>query len=66
MVTIQLKKLLNDKDKSIYWLAENTNLTYPAIHRIANNKTAGIKLETLEMIMEALEIDDFNKIFKKE
>jgi len=64
MVKIKIKKLLNKKDKSLYWLSNNANLTYTALHRIANHKTEGIKFHTLEEIMKALNITDFNEIME--
>jgi putative transcriptional regulator len=64
MIKFNIKNLLEDKEKSIYWLAENTDLTYTTLHRIANNKTEGIQFHTFEEIMLALDITDFNDIFK--
>jgi len=64
MIRLKVNKILKDKDKSIYWLAEKTNLTYPTLHRIANNQTEGIQFHTLEEIMTALDISDFNNILE--
>ena len=64
MIKFNLKSILEEKEISIYWLAQNTDLTYTTLHRIVNNKTEGIQFHTLKEIMLALEINDFNKVFK--
>jgi len=65
MIKLRVKEVLEREDKSIYWLAENTELTYTALHRLVNGETEGIQFSTLDEIMGALEIDDFNEIFEK-
>ena len=64
MINLRVKEILEERDKSIYWLANETNLTYPTLYRIANQQTDGIQFHTLEEIMKALNIDDFNKIME--
>ena len=65
MIKLRVKEVLERENKSIYWLAENTELTYTALHRLANGETKGIQFSTLDEIMEALEIEDFNEIFER-
>lgn len=57
MIVFKLKQLLESKEKSLYWLAEVTGVTYPSLHKIINNKTSSIKLDILEKICVALECD---------
>jgi len=64
MIKLKIKKILDEKGKSMYWLAENTDLTYAAIYKIAKDNTEGIQFHTLEEIMMALEINDFNDVFQ--
>ena len=64
MIKIKVKDILDKKDKSIYWLANKTNLTYPTLHRIANHQTDGIQFYTLEEIMKALNITSFDEILE--
>ena len=64
MIKINVKEILEEKNKSIYWLSEKTNLTYPTLYRIAKNQTEGIQFHTLEEIMKALDITDFNDILE--
>ncbi|PTV98621.1 DNA-binding Xre family transcriptional regulator [Halanaerobium saccharolyticum] len=64
MIKLNIEKLLEKNNKSMYWLAENTDITYAAIYKIAKGNTEGIQFHTLEEIMLALDINDFNEIFK--
>lgn len=66
MIKINIDNLLAEKNKSIYWLAENTDLSYTTVYNLVNNKTLSVHFKTLEKIMTALEIDDFNKILEIE
>lgn len=56
MIKIRLAEILKAKEKSIYWLAEETGITYPTLHKIATKETTSIKLEVLEKIVKALDI----------
>jgi len=64
MINIKIENILNQKDKSIYWLAEETKLSYTTVYNLVKNKTASVHFETIAKIMIALDIDDFNKILK--
>lgn len=50
-----LNELLQKKDKSLYWLAKETGISYPTLHKINKNETEGIKFSILEAICNALE-----------
>lgn len=62
MINLKVKEILAERNKSIYWLANETSLAYPTLYRIANQQTDGIQFHTLEEIMKALNIEDFNQI----
>ncbi len=64
MIKLKVTQLLEEKDKSIYWLSKETGLTYPGLLKLVKNETASIHFETLEKIMSALDIKDFNKILE--
>ncbi|MTI60165.1 MAG: helix-turn-helix transcriptional regulator [Firmicutes bacterium] len=64
MIRLKIKDLLNKKNKSTYWLTKKTSLTSPAIYKIVKGNTEGIQFNTLEEIMQALEITDFNEILE--
>ena len=65
MIKIRLADILKEQNKSIYWLAEKTGITYPTLHKIATKETQSIKLEVLEKIVKALDVD-FNQILEIE
>ena len=65
LIKIKLAEILKKKGKSIYWLAEETGITYPTLHKIATKETQSIKLDILEKIVIALDIT-FNEILEIE
>ena len=65
MIKIRLAEILKEKEKSIYWLAEETGITYPTLHKIATKETLSIKLEVLEKIVTVLDVT-FNDILEIE
>ncbi|AJW76932.1 DNA-binding protein [Marinitoga sp. 1197] len=64
MIKHKVKKILNEKNKSIYWLAQQTGLSYPNLHKMIKDNTHSINFDTLDKIMKALEITDFNEILE--
>lgn len=64
MINLKIKEFLEEKDQSIYWLSKETGLTYPGLLRIVKNETGSIHFETLEKIMQAFNVSDFNKILE--
>lgn len=57
MIKININEILEQQKKTMYWLSQATELTYPTIHRLANNKTRSISFDTLESICRALDCD---------
>jgi len=55
VIRLQIKELLDDREKSLYWLAEQTGVKYPGLWKIVNNKTAGVRFKTLDSICRILE-----------
>jgi putative transcriptional regulator len=55
MLKVRLDELLEERGRSAYWLAKETNLTQVALWRLKHGKTGAIKFETLEAICNALE-----------
>lgn len=49
-----LSELLEKNGKSLYWLAKETGISYPTLHKINKNETDGIKFNILEAICTAL------------
>ena len=65
LIKIKLAEILKEKGKSIYWLADQTGITYPTLHKIATKETQSIKLDVLEKIMIALDVT-FDEILEIE
>lgn len=55
MIKIKIKELLDKKNKSIYWLAKETNISQNAMGKIVAEKTNAIKYENLNAICKALD-----------
>lgn len=51
---ILIDELLNDQNKTRYWLANETGVTYSNISNLCNNKTNSIKFSILESVCKAL------------
>lgn len=64
MIKPKIKRILDEKDKSIYWLADKANLSYPTVYNLVENKTSSAHFKTLEQIMTALNIESFDEILE--
>lgn len=51
---IKLKEVLENQNKSQYWLSKQTNITAKNIGRLANGKTTSVTFDNLEKICKAL------------
>ncbi|MCH4200554.1 MAG: helix-turn-helix transcriptional regulator [Clostridium tyrobutyricum] len=52
---IILKEYLSKENKTGYWLYKKTGLTKKTVYDLINNKTDGIKFDTLDKICKALD-----------
>ena len=52
---INIENVLKSQNKSMYWLAEQTGISYPTIFNLSKNKTESIKFDILEKICFALQ-----------
>ncbi len=68
MIKVKIDEILEQQGKSLYWLAQATELTYPTIHKLVGGNTKSISFDTLERICKALEVDisDILEIVKNE
>lgn len=57
MIKVKIDEILEKQDKSLYWLAQATELTYPTIHKLAGGNTKSISFDTLERICIVLNVD---------
>jgi DNA-binding Xre family transcriptional regulator len=54
VITVKLKKLLEERGMSIFQLHKETAITYPTLHKIASGKGEGISFKVLEKLCENL------------
>jgi len=52
-----IDEVLEQRGRSIYWLEQETGLTYAALWRTIRGKSGAIKLETLAKICNALDCE---------
>lgn len=64
MIKVNIDRILEEQGKTMYWLAQVTNLTYPTIYKLVANDTKSISFDTLYKICIALncKIEDILKI----
>ena len=65
MLYLNVKELLKKKQKTKYWLVQNMHSDYKTISDMMDNKTSGIKFETIEKLCILLDCTP-NDIFKIE
>jgi len=51
-IKINLEEVLGDR--SLYWLADQTEIAYSTLHNFMNRKTKSIRFETIEKILDVL------------
>jgi putative transcriptional regulator len=56
-IEIAIDGLLSERDKSFYWLAKETGVSYSTLWRLKSGKALGINFATLIKICEALGCD---------
>jgi putative transcriptional regulator len=52
---IMIDELLHKNNRSRYWLAKETGMTYPALIKIANNQTISIHFDLIEKFCKTLD-----------
>ncbi len=57
MIHVRLLEILEARGKSLYWLQQQTKVSYPALLRLAHNKIQKVDLGVLERICRALECE---------
>ncbi len=50
MIKVKVNEKLHQIDKSIYWLAQESGISYPTLHKIVNGKTSSISYEVLNQL----------------
>ena len=57
MVRLRLDELLEERGRTLYWLAKATGMNHTSLWRYRHEQTEGIKWAHLESICEALECE---------
>ena len=55
MIRFNILTLLEQKQKTRYWLAKEMGMSYQNLIKLANNETKGVRLETIEVLCQVLE-----------
>ena len=63
MVYLNIKELLKKQKKTKYWLVKNMESGYQSVSDMMDNKTKGIRFETIEKLCNLLECTP-NDLFK--
>jgi putative transcriptional regulator len=54
MIRIRINKLLEEQERSFYWLAKETGISHTTLWRLKKGKAQGITFDTLEKISQTL------------
>jgi putative transcriptional regulator len=54
VIVIRLDELLENHERSFYWLAKETGISHTTLWRLKKGKALGINFDTLERICRAL------------
>ncbi|MGA9997278.1 MAG: helix-turn-helix domain-containing protein [Pyrinomonadaceae bacterium] len=54
MIAIRVDELLEEQQRSFYWLAKETSISHTTLWRLKKGKAQGINFSTLESICLAL------------
>ena len=54
MIKMNVQKLLDERNKTRYWLVKEMQTTYKTVNKICDNTLTGLQLETIEKLCEIL------------
>jgi len=55
MIELRIEQMLEDRGRSLYWLAKESEITYAALWNLKERRTDGITFPVLDRICKALE-----------
>ena len=58
-----IRKILKEQNRSLYWLSKETKISYPTLTKLANNESDSIKFNNMSKICKALNCD-LNYLFE--
>ena len=65
MIKMRVQEILNQKNKTRYWLVKEMQTTYKTVNKICDNTLSGLQLETIEKLCSILECNP-NDLFEIE
>jgi putative transcriptional regulator len=65
MITVRITELLEQRGKSLYWLAKQTGIRYSTVHDLSRGEWKAIKRTVIEALCEALECDPGELILRR-
>jgi putative transcriptional regulator len=54
MARIRLEELLEERGRTLYWLAKETGLSHTSLFRLRHNQASQIRLEVIDRLCAAL------------
>lgn len=57
MIELRIEQLLEEREKTFYWLAKETEIGYTSLWRLRHGEAKTISLDYLERICRALECE---------
>lgn len=54
MIRLKIKQILQEKNKTAYWLSKQTGISANNIGKICNGETTNIRFDTMEKICKVL------------
>lgn len=57
MIKMNIQALLDEKNKTRYWLVKQMQTTYKTVNKICDNTLTGLQLETIEKLCQILECE---------
>ncbi len=55
MINMNVQQLLDNKNRTRYWLVKQMQTTYKTVNKICDNTLTGLQLETIEKLCLILE-----------
>lgn len=55
MIKVRLDEILGEREKSLYWLQQETGFAYTTLWKLRTGKSESIKFEVLDQICTLLE-----------
>ena len=54
MIEVRVNELLQERNRTFYWLAKETGISHTTLWRLKKAKAYGVTLDTLDKICQAL------------